>query len=41
MLYKGPGSARLPARLIAGVVALRLVLMPLFGERTLAVSSIP
>lgn len=31
VLYKGPGSARLPARLIAGVVALRLLLMPLCG----------
>ena len=33
VLYKGPGSARLPARLIAGVVALRLLLMPLCGAR--------
>ena len=31
VLYKGPGSARLPARLIAGVIALRLLLMPLCG----------
>ncbi|KAK9839803.1 hypothetical protein WJX81_002851 [Elliptochloris bilobata] len=31
VLYKGPGTPRLPARLIAGVVALRLLLMPLCG----------
>jgi hypothetical protein len=34
VLYKGPGSARLPARLVAGVIALRLLLMPLCGART-------
>ncbi len=35
VLYKGPGTARLPARLIAGVVVLRLVLMPLCGATLL------
>lgn len=33
VLYKGPGSANIPARLIWGVASLRLILIPLLGEK--------
>ncbi len=31
VLYKGPGSAAVPARLVLGVSAIRLVIAPLLG----------
>ena len=32
VLHKGPGSAHVPARLILGVSAFRLIIIPLAGE---------
>ena len=35
VLHKGPGSAHVPARLILGVSAFRLIIIPLAGEAPL------
>ena len=35
VLHKGPGSAHVPARLILGVSAFRLIIIPLTGEAPL------
>ena len=32
VLHRGPGSAQVPARLILGVSAFRLIIIPLAGE---------
>ena len=36
VLHKGPGSAQVPARLILGVSAFRLIIIPLTGEAPLS-----
>jgi len=39
VLHKGPGSVNVPTRLIVGISAFRLIIIPLLGE--LRVSTAP